>query len=154
VSGGGRMSDVVEDIKEIIAELVAFGNDHLNEVRKAFGDEILKNSLALIINDVGDKFGFMVRGGRFRMIEGDEVNNIVPTAVVSMPSGFFNDLITAIVMGEEGEWEVKVWEGYQTYKIQVTSVDGVPYIHYKNLMSIVKWLYNKLQEAGDEENGG
>jgi len=139
--------DIVEEIKDIIAELVAFGNDNLNKVREEFGEEILKHSLALIINDVGDKFGFMVRNGRFRMIEGDEVDTIVPTAVVSMPSSFFNDLITSIIMGDEGEWEIKVWEGYQTYKIQITSVDGVPYIHYKNLMNIVKWLYKELREV-------
>ena len=142
------MSEVdVEDIKEIISELVAFGNDNLNKVRKDLGDEILKNTLALIISDVGEKFGFVVKGGRFRMVEGDEVEGITPTATVVMPSDFFSELITTIINGVEGEWEVKVWEGYQTYKIRVTSNDGIPYIHYRNLMNIVKWLYNELNKV-------
>lgn len=139
---------VVDDVRDIMEEIVAIGNDYMREITKEFGKDITENSLALVITDIGDKFGFMVKNGRFRMVDGDEVENMEPTAVVGMTSGFFLDLIDKIVSGRRGEWEVKVWEGYQTYKVQVMSKDGSAYIHYRNLMNLVKWLYNKLQEVG------
>jgi hypothetical protein len=130
-----------KDIKEIIEVIVEFANDNMDLIRKEFPPEFLKNSLALVIVDMDRKYGFFVRNGRFRVIEGEEVDKLEATAVVETTKDFIIEFINA------DDWVSAAVYGYNTYKVFVKSSDGRDFVHYKNLMWILRWLSDKIREA-------
>ena len=128
------------EVRELIRLLVRGANDNMDSFIKSFGSDVLKNSLALILTDMEKEYGFLVRAGRFSVIEGSEAENA--TAVIRTTKDFFIEFL------ESDNWVGKAIEGYNTYKAVVSSSDGRDYIHYKNLMEIIKWVQG-LVEGGE-----
>ena len=44
------------------------------------------------------------------------------------------------------DWTLKAIEGFNTFKVTVQASDGKSYVHYKNLMSLLNWLYSLIGE--------
>jgi hypothetical protein len=89
--------------------------------------------------DTEKKFGFVVKGRRFKVIEDEEVEDVGATAIVETYKDFFIEFL------ESDDWVMKAVEGYNTYKVNVRSSDGRDYVHYRNLMAILKWLYGLVE---------
>jgi len=138
----GEVTD--QDIKELIELIVAGANDHIDDAIAKFGEDVFRNSLALILTDTATRFGFAVRAKRFRVVEGEEVATLNVTAVIETSKDFMVEFL------DSNDWVSKAIEGYNTYKVYIRSADGRDYIHYRNLMSILKWLYELVtgEESG------
>jgi len=130
-----------KDIKEIIEAVVEFANDNVDEMLKEFPPDFFKNSLALVIVDTDKKYGFFIKNARFRMIEGDDVDKLDATATIETTKDFIIEFINA------DDWVSKAIVGYNTYKVFVRSNDGRDFVHYKNLMWILRWLSDKIRKA-------
>lgn len=124
------------DVHEVVKLLVEVANRYLDKAKQQFGDEFLSRKLALIISDTQSKFGFFIEGGKFRLIEGDEVNKLKANAVVETTKDFFIKFLNS------DDWmETAVW-GYNTYQVNVISSDDtLEYVHYRNLMQVIAWLH-------------
>jgi len=77
-------------------------------------------------------------GKRFRLIEGDELKDLDTTATIKTDKEFFIEFLNS------DDWITKAILGFNTYRVNVSSIDGRDYIHYRNLMSILRWLYDLI----------
>jgi len=127
-----------EDIRDLMTGLVEGANEHVQEAVDNFGEEMFRNSLALVLTDETNQYGFVVRAKRFRLIEGEEIENLEATAIVKTTKDFFIEFL-----GSE-DWVLKAIEGYNTYKVTIQANDGKNYVHYKNLMALLNWLYTLI----------
>ena len=124
------------DVREVVKLLVEVANRYFNKAKQHFGDELLSRKLALIISDTHNKFGFFIEGGKFKFIEGEDVNKLRANAIVETTKDFFIKFLNS------SNWtETAVW-GYNTYQVNVISSDNtLEYVHYRNLMQIIAWLH-------------
>jgi len=133
------MEEITEqDVKALIEAIVAGANEHIAEAVEALGEEVFRNSLALILVDTATQYGFVVRAKRFRVIEEEELKDLNPTATIETTKDFFVEFLNS------EDWNLKAIEGYNTYQVNVISSDGRDYIHYRNLMGILRWLYDLI----------
>ncbi len=133
--------DITDDeVRELIALLVAGANEHMSEARQRFSDDFFRNSLALILTDTDTRFGFLIKNMRVRMIEDEEASSINATAIVETTKDFLIEFLNS------KDWNLKAIEGFNTYKVNVESSDGRDYVHYKNLLEFIKWINTLLEE--------
>jgi len=125
-----------EDVKELLEGLVEGANEHVQEAVDTFGEDMFRNTLALILTDEANQYGFVVRAKRFRMVEGEELANLQATAIIRTTKDFFVEFLSS------DDWNLKAIEGFNTFKVTVQASDGKNYVHYKNLMSLLNWLYS------------
>jgi len=60
------------------------------------------------------------------------------TATIKTDKEFFIEFLNS------DDWITKAILGFNTYRVNVSSIDGRDYIHYRNLMSILRWLYDLI----------
>jgi len=133
------MEEITEqDVRELIEAIVAGANDNVDKAVEALGEGIFRNSLALVLTDTMNMFGFVVRAKRFKLIEGEEIKDLNTTATIETTKDFFIEFLNS------DDWVTKAVEGFNTYKVNVSSQDGRDYVHYRNLTSILRWLYDLI----------
>ena len=126
----------MSEVKELIKLLVEIGNEYKDVIMGAFDEDISKYSLALLISDIEEKYGFFVSEGRFKYVEGKEAEAVVPkcTVIAILDSDFLVKMINS------DDWEKMCKLGYNLGKIDFIATDKRYFKHGKNLLKVVKML--------------
>ena len=130
------MSDVEKTIQLIVEVANKYRDEILNRLKKILGPDFttfIKNSLALILIDEEGKkyYGFKMVDGVLRMVTSkDEVKDC--TAVIITDKNFFYEFLSS------DDPENLAYTGYFTYRFDLYSKDGKNFVHFKNLMLLLK----------------
>ena len=126
----------MSEIKEMMKLFVEIGNEYKDEIVKHFDEDITKYSLALLIQDIDEKYGFFVSQGRLKYVEGEEAERIIPkcTVTVLLDSDFLIKMINS------DDWEKMCRFGYNVGKITYITTDKRYFKHGKNLLKLVRIL--------------
>jgi len=135
------MSDA-EDVKTLIKLLVEIGNEYKDEILSMFEEDISKYTLALIVVDADEQFGFLLRNGRLRYVEGEEARSLMKDATVV--TYMYADYLFKIVNSDD--WEKACRFGYNVGQIWFDTKDKKLMKHGKNLLKIIKKL-NEIVEG-------
>lgn len=126
----------MSEVKELIKLFVEIGNEYKDVIMEAFDEDVSKYSLALLIRDIEEKYGFFVSEGRFKYVEGKEAEAVVPkcTVIAILDSDFLVKMINS------DDWEKMCKLGYNLGKIDFIATDKRYFKHGKNLLKVVKML--------------
>ena len=126
----------MSEVKELIKLFVEIGNEYKDYFLDAFDEDISKYSLALLISDVEEKYGFFISQGRIRYVEGKEADAIIPecTVVAILDSDFLIKMINS------DDWEKMCKLGYNLGRIDFVAADKRHFKHGKNLLKIIRML--------------
>ena len=127
------MSSEVRDLMKLFVEI---GNEYKDRILEYFEEDITKYSLALLVRDVNERYGFYISQGRIRFVEEDEADRLIPncTVVTTVDSDFLVKMINS------EDWEKMCRFGYNVGKITYAVSDKRYFKHGKNLLKLVKIL--------------
>jgi hypothetical protein len=126
----------MSEVKELIKLMVELGNEYKDEILQLFDEDISKYSLALIIRDSDDRYGFLLKHGRLQMVEGEDADRVIATATATIitTSNFLVRLINS------DDWERIARFGYNVGEVHLIASDRRNFKHAKNLIKLVKFL--------------
>jgi len=130
---------MTEDIKTLMKLFVEIGNEYKNEILSLFDEDVTKYTLALLIADANEKYGFYLSQGKLKYVEGSEANYLLNNATVTAITT--SDFIIKIINSEN--WEKTCRFGYNVGLISYQTRDRRYIKHGKNLLKLINYI-NKI----------